>query len=95
MAAVVDTFPCPTIAAARACHLLTYEEFGTDRDSGLWMHLGPSIRTAQDLGIQKLQGLQPEGRIGPTPKTTKHGLDGKEEEKRGTPATDHKEDANQ
>jgi hypothetical protein len=37
---------------------------------------------AQDLGIQKLQGLQPEDRIGPTPKTTKHRLGGKEEEKR-------------
>lgn len=81
-AAVVDTFPCPTIAVAQACLLLAYEEFGTDRDSGLWMYLGTSIRMAQDLGIQKLQGLQLEGRIGPTPKTAKHGLDGKEEEKR-------------
>ena len=82
MAAVVDTFPCPTIAVAQACLLLAYEEFGTDRDSGLWMYLGTSIPMAQDLGIQKLQGLQLEGRIGPTPKTAKHGLNGKEEEKR-------------
>jgi hypothetical protein len=50
---------------------------------------------AQDLGIQKLQGLQLEGRIGPMPKTAKHGLNGKEEEKRRTPAADHREDASQ
>jgi hypothetical protein len=37
---------------------------------------------AQDLGIQKLQGLQLEGRIGQTPKTAKYRLNGKEEEKR-------------
>ncbi len=82
MASVVDTFPCPTMAVAQACLLLAYEEFGTDRDSGLWMYLGTSIRMAQDLGIQKLQGLQLEGRIGPTPKTAKHGAAGKEDEKR-------------
>ena len=64
MSAVVDSFPCPTIAVAQACLLLAYEEFGTDRDSGLWMYLGTSIRMAQDLGIQKLHGLQLEGRIG-------------------------------
>ncbi len=80
MAAVVDTFPRPTIAVAQACLLLAYEEFGSDHDSGLWMYLGTSIRMAQDLGMQKLEGMQLEGRIGPTPKTTKKGPDGKEEE---------------
>lgn len=82
MAAVVETFPCPTQCVAQACLLLAYEEFGTDRDSGLWMYLGTSIRMAQDLGIQKLQGLQLEGRMGPTPKTSKSGLVGKDEELR-------------
>jgi hypothetical protein len=84
MAAVVDTFPCPTIAIAQGCLRLAYEELGTDRYSGLWMYLGTSIRMAQDLGIQELQGLELEGRIGPTPKTAKHGLNGKRgrEEKR-------------
>ena len=82
MATVADTFPCPTIAVAQACLLLAYEEFGTDHDSGLWMYLGTSIRMAQDLGIQKLEGLQLIGRIGPTPKTAKHGAAGKEEERR-------------
>lgn len=81
-AAVIETFPCPTIAVAQACLLLAYEEFGTDHDSGLWMYLGTSIRMAQDLGIQKLEGLQLEGRIGPTPKTAKNGATGKEEEQR-------------
>jgi hypothetical protein len=36
---------------------------------------------AQDLGIQKPQGLQLEGRIGPTSKIAKYGLNGKEKEK--------------
>jgi Fungal specific transcription factor domain/Fungal Zn(2)-Cys(6) binuclear cluster domain len=81
-AALIDTFPCPTIAVAQACLLLAYDEFGTDHDSGLWMYLGTSIRMAQDLGIQKIEGLQLEGRIGPTPKTAKHGPAGKEEERR-------------
>jgi Fungal specific transcription factor domain/Fungal Zn(2)-Cys(6) binuclear cluster domain len=82
MAAVVDTFPCPTMAVAQACLLLAYEEFGSDHDSGLWMYLGTSIRMAQDLGMQKLEGMQLEGRIGPTPKTTKKGPEGKEEERK-------------
>jgi hypothetical protein len=80
--AVVETFSCPTMAVAQACLLLAYEEFGTDHDSGLWMYLGTAIRMAQDLGIQKLEGLQLEGRIGPTPKTAKHGHEGKAEEQR-------------
>ncbi len=82
MSAVVDTFSCPTMAVAQACLLLAYEEFGTDHDSGLWMYLGTAIRMAQDLGIQKLEGMHLEGRIGPTPKTVKHGQDGKIEEQR-------------
>lgn len=84
MSAVVDTFSCPTLAVTQACLLLAYEEFGSDRDSGLWMYLGTSIRMAQDLGIQKLEGLQLEGRLGPTPKTAKNGSQGKEEEARRT-----------
>ena len=82
MSAIIDTFSCPTIAVAQACLILAYEEFGTDRDSGLWMYLGTAIRMAQDLGIQKLEGMQLEGRIGPTPKTAKNGEDGKKEENR-------------
>ncbi|KIW30799.1 uncharacterized protein PV07_02500 [Cladophialophora immunda] len=82
MSAVIDTFSCPTMAVAQACLLLAYEEFGVDHDSGLWMYLGTAIRMAQDLGIQKLEGLQLEGRIGPTPKTAKHSQDGKAEERR-------------
>jgi hypothetical protein len=37
---------------------------------------------AQDLGIQKLEGLQLEGRIGPTPRTSKASQAGKEYEAR-------------
>jgi len=79
---LVETFSCPTIAVAQACLLLAFEEFGTDRDSGLWMFLGTSIRMSQDLGIQKLEGMQLEGRLGPTPKTVKAPADeAKQEEK--------------
>lgn len=75
--ALVDTFPCPSVAAAQAALLLAYNEFGEQRDSGLWMYLGISIRLAQDLGLHKLQGLQYVGRDGPTPKMVKRqGLNG-------------------
>jgi hypothetical protein len=52
MAAVVGTFPCPTITVAQACLLLAYKEFGKDRDGDLSIYLGTSIRMAQDLGIR-------------------------------------------
>ncbi|KAA8572316.1 hypothetical protein EYC84_002941 [Monilinia fructicola] len=55
-AAVVDTFPCPTVGAVQACLLLAYEGFGANQDSALWMYLGCSIRMAVDLGLQKLDG---------------------------------------
>ena len=81
MAMVIDVFPCPTIAAVQACLLLAYGEFGLNHDSGLWQWLGLAIRMAQDLGMQKLEGLRLEGRIGPTPKTIKNGAAGKAEQK--------------
>ncbi|KAI9814167.1 MAG: hypothetical protein M1827_003333 [Pycnora praestabilis] len=82
---VADTFSCPNVAIVQACLLLAYEEFGSNHDSGLWMYLGISIRMAQDLGMQKLEGLKIEGRGGPTPKTAKMGEAGKlEEERRNT-----------
>ncbi|KAK4630937.1 hypothetical protein CLAFUR4_03134 [Fulvia fulva] len=68
---LTDIFPCPTIAAAQAALLLAYNEFGEQRDSGLWMYLGISIRLAQDLGLHKLEGLKYVGRDGPTPKAVK------------------------
>lgn len=68
MCAVVDGLSCPTPAVAQACLLLAYEEFGSSHDSGLWMYLGISIRMAQDLGIQKLEGMKYDyGRVGLTP----------------------------
>ena len=69
--AIPDTFPCPSVAVVQAALLLAYDEFGASRDSGLWMYLGISIRMAQDLGMQTLEGLKYEGRYGPTPKTVK------------------------
>ncbi|ORY09819.1 fungal-specific transcription factor domain-domain-containing protein [Clohesyomyces aquaticus] len=69
--AIPDTFSCPSVAVVQAALLLAYDEFGASRDSGLWMYLGISIRMAQDLGMQTLEGLRYEGREGPTPKSVK------------------------
>ena len=69
--ALTHTFATPNVAAVQAALLLAYNEFGESRDSGLWMYLGISIRLAQDLGLQKLDGLRHEGRDGPTPKMVK------------------------
>lgn len=70
--ALIETYPVPSVAAVQAALLLAYIEFGESRDSGLWMYLGISIRMAQDLGLQKLEGLRLEGRQGPTPKMVKN-----------------------
>lgn len=64
-AAVVETFPCPTIAAVQACLLLAYEGFGANQDSALWMYLGCAIRMAVDLGLQKLDGVKHQGQRDP------------------------------
>ncbi|KAL5378533.1 hypothetical protein DPSP01_009115 [Paraphaeosphaeria sporulosa] len=69
--AIPDTFSCPNVAVVQAAVLLAYDEFGANRDSGLWMYLGIAIRMAQDLGMQTLQGLKYEGREGPTPKSVR------------------------
>jgi hypothetical protein len=78
MTAVVDALSYPTLSVVQACLLLAYEEFGANHDSGLWMYLGISIRMAQDLGMQKLQGLEHNyGRTGLTPKAIISGQAGK------------------
>lgn len=71
--ALTDTFAMPTVAAVQAALLLAYNEFGESRDSGLWVYLGIAIRMAQDLGLQKVEGLKYEGINGPTPKMVKKG----------------------
>lgn len=78
MTAVVDALSCPTLSVVQACLLLAYEEFGSNHDSGLWMYLGIAIRMAQDLGMQKLQGLKHNyGRTGLRPKAVIIGEAGK------------------
>ncbi|KAJ5493757.1 Transcription factor [Penicillium fimorum] len=78
MSALVDSLPCPTLSAVQACLLLAYEQFGSNHDSGLWMYLGISIRMAQDLGLQKFQGLKHNyGRTGVTPSEVMTGHAGK------------------
>lgn len=74
MCAVVDALACPTLPVVQACLLLAWGEFGSNRDSGLWMYLGISIRMAQDLGMQKLEGMKFRyGRMGLTPKEVQSG----------------------
>ncbi|EQL28981.1 hypothetical protein BDFG_08337 [Blastomyces dermatitidis ATCC 26199] len=76
MCAVVEALSFPTLTVVQACLLLAYLEFGSNHDSGLWMYLGISIRMAQDLGMQKLEGMKFRyGRTGLTPKcvTSGHG----------------------
>ncbi|PYI23887.1 hypothetical protein BO99DRAFT_322734 [Aspergillus violaceofuscus CBS 115571] len=78
MSALVDSLSCPTISVVQACLLLAYEEFGSNHDSGLWMYLGISIRMAQDLGMQKVQGLEYNyGQSGVTPNAVLTGQAGK------------------
>lgn len=78
MTAVVNALSCPTLSVVQSCLLLAYEEFGSNHDSGLWMYLGIAIRMAQDLGMQKLQGLKYRyGRTGLRPKAIITGQAGK------------------
>ncbi|RHZ47111.1 putative C6 transcription factor [Aspergillus thermomutatus] len=78
MGALVDSLSCPTLSVVQACLLLAYEQFGSNHDSGLWMYLGIAIRMAQDLGMQKLQGLKHSyGRRGVTPSAVLSGQAGK------------------
>lgn len=60
-AAVVDTFPCPSVSAVQACLLMAYDGFGADQDSALWMYLGIAIRMAVDLGLTKEDGIRYQG----------------------------------
>nr|KMM72525.1 hypothetical protein CPAG_08819 [Coccidioides posadasii RMSCC 3488] len=98
MCAVVDALSCPTVAGVQACLMLAYEQFGSNHDSGLWMYLGISIRMAQDLGMQKLEGMKYRyGRVGLTPKSVKSGQAGRIDERQtdyDSAASDSKEDGN-
>lgn len=74
MCAVVDALSCPTLAVVQACLLIAWEEFGSNRDSGMWMYLGIAIRMAQDLGMQKVEGMVYRyGRVGLAPKHVQYG----------------------
>jgi len=63
--AIVDTFPCPSVAAVQACLLMAYDSFGADQDSALWMYLGISIRMAIDLGLTTEDGVRFRGENDP------------------------------
>ncbi|KAH7039901.1 fungal-specific transcription factor domain-containing protein [Microdochium trichocladiopsis] len=63
--AIVDTFPCPSVAAVQACLLMAYDSFGADQDSALWMYLGIAIRMAVDLGLTTEDGVRFRGENDP------------------------------
>lgn len=48
---VIDTFTCLNLATVQACVLLAYAEFGSNRDSGLWLFLGIAIRNGAGLRV--------------------------------------------
>ncbi|PLN83453.1 fungal-specific transcription factor domain-domain-containing protein [Aspergillus taichungensis] len=78
ISALVASLSCPTLSVVQACLLLAYERFGSNHDSGLWMYLGIAIRMAQDLGMQKPQGLKYNyGQSGVAPNTVMTGQAGK------------------
>jgi hypothetical protein len=96
MAAVVGTFPCPTITVAQARLLLAYKEFGMDLDGDLSIYLGTSIRMAQDLSIRYPKDFSL--KAGLDRRQRQRSMDSVEkrkrrEEKRRKPATDRREDA--
>lgn len=57
-AAIVDTFPCPSVGSVQAYLLMAYEGFGANQDSALWMYLGLAIRMALDMGLHRTEGVQ-------------------------------------
>lgn len=57
-AAIVDTFPCPSVGSVQAYLLMAYEGFGASQDSALWMYLGLAIRMALDMGLHRTEGVQ-------------------------------------
>ncbi|KAJ1338729.1 proline utilization trans-activator [Microdochium nivale] len=63
--AIVETFPCPSVAAVQACLLMAYDSFGADQDSALWMYLGIAIRMAVDLGLTTEDGVRFHGENDP------------------------------
>ncbi|EEP82198.1 conserved hypothetical protein [Uncinocarpus reesii 1704] len=90
MCAVVDALSCPTVSGVQACLMLAYEQFGSNHDSGLWMYLGISIRMAQDLGLQKLEGLKYNyGRLGLAPKSVGSGQAGRLDEGQASNGTNN------
>lgn len=66
-AAIIDTFPCPTMTSTQVCLLLAYQSFGAGQDSALWMYLGCAIRMAIDTGLHKITcaPLQSDSDAGP------------------------------
>ncbi|CAM0141484.1 unnamed protein product [Umbelopsis sp. WA50703] len=50
---LIPLLALPSLEVVQSLVLLTYQEFATDRDSGLWMYAGMAIRMAQDIGLEK------------------------------------------
>lgn len=60
---LIPLLALPSLEVVQSLVLLTYQEYATDRDSGLWMYSGMAIRMVQDIGLEKeplpVQQVQP------------------------------------
>jgi hypothetical protein len=55
---LIPLLALPSLEVVQSLVLLTYQEFATDRDSGLWMYAGMAIRMAQDIGLVMEMAVQ-------------------------------------
>lgn len=55
---IVPMLSWPSLDVIEALILLSYAEFGSGSDSGLWMYSGMGMRMAMDLGIQHESTIQ-------------------------------------
>jgi hypothetical protein len=49
--ALLPLLEIPTLEVLQSFILLTWSEWGNDRDAGFWMYSGICVRMAQDLGL--------------------------------------------
>lgn len=94
-AAIVDTFPCPSLGSVQAYLLMAYEGFGANQDSALWMYLGLAIRMALDMGLHKTEGVQYLGDKDPWYTRSWHGLNAGGEDEGSPTAEEKKLDSNE
>jgi hypothetical protein len=56
--ALLPLLAIPTLEVLQSYILLTWSEWGNDRDAGFWMYSGICVRMAQDLGLANGSGTE-------------------------------------